>query len=119
MRGFLAAFDQATGKEVWRFYVLDRTDGTFLSGTKLVKNITWASGLTPQGRPIKVPNMGPSLEGQRVCPSLEGASNIGEAFQFYWLAGKLHSGDVLVRQQAVRRRGRRLGDHGVRTPGLR
>lgn len=57
------------------FYVLDRTDGTFLSGTKMVKNITWASGLTPQGRPIRVPNMEPSLEGQRVCPSLEGASN--------------------------------------------
>jgi len=57
------------------FYVLDRTDGTFLFGTKYVKNVTWASGLTPEGKPIKVPNMEPSLEGKRVCPSLDGASN--------------------------------------------
>jgi len=40
-----------------------------------VKNLTWATGLTPEGRPIKVPNMEPSLEGKRVCPSLDGASN--------------------------------------------
>ena len=57
------------------FYVLDRIDGTFLFGTKYAKNVTWASGLTPEGRPIRVPNMEPTLEGQRVCPSLEGSSN--------------------------------------------
>jgi alcohol dehydrogenase (cytochrome c) len=56
-------------------YVLDRTDGTFLSGTKYAKNVTWATGLTPQGRPLRVPNMEPTLDGRRVCPSLEGASN--------------------------------------------
>ena len=57
------------------FYVLDRTDGKFLFGTKYVKSVTWATGLTPEGRPIRVPNMEPSLDGKRVCPSLEGASN--------------------------------------------
>ena len=57
------------------FYVLDRTTGEFLLGTQYVKNITWASGLTPDGRPIVVPNMEPTPEGRRVCPSLEGASN--------------------------------------------
>lgn len=57
------------------FYILDRTDGKFLFGTKYVKNVTWASGLTPEGRPIRVPDMEPSLEGRRVCPSLEGSSN--------------------------------------------
>jgi alcohol dehydrogenase (cytochrome c) len=57
------------------FYVLDRTDGRFLFGTQYVKNVTWASGLTPEGRPIRVPDMEPSLEGKRVCPSLDGASN--------------------------------------------
>jgi len=56
-------------------YVLDRTDGTFLLGKQYAKTVTWASGLTPQGRPIVVPNMEPSLEGKRVCPSLEGSSN--------------------------------------------
>jgi len=57
------------------FYVLDRTDGTFLLGTQYAKNVTWATGLTPEGRPKTVPNMEPTLEGQRVCPSLEGSSN--------------------------------------------
>ena len=57
------------------FYVLDRTNGKFLLGTQYVKNVTWASGLTPEGRPIVVPNMEPTLEGKRVCPSLDGASN--------------------------------------------
>jgi alcohol dehydrogenase (cytochrome c) len=57
------------------FYVLDRTDGTFLMGKQYAANVTWARGLTHDGRPIVVPNMEPSLEGKRVCPSLEGASN--------------------------------------------
>jgi alcohol dehydrogenase (cytochrome c) len=57
------------------FYVLDRTNGRFLSGTQYVKNVTWATGLDANGRPIKVPNMEPSVEGKRVCPSLDGASN--------------------------------------------
>jgi alcohol dehydrogenase (cytochrome c) len=57
------------------FYVLDRVTGEYLSGTPFVKNITWASGLTKEGRPIVVPNMEPTPEGRRVCPSLEGASN--------------------------------------------
>ncbi len=56
-------------------YVLDRTDGTFLMGKQYAKTVTWASGLTPQGRPMTVPNMEPTLEGKRVCPSLEGSSN--------------------------------------------
>jgi alcohol dehydrogenase (cytochrome c) len=57
------------------FYVLDRTNGTFLSGWQFVKNVTWASGLDASGRPKRVPNMEPTLEGKRVCPSLDGASN--------------------------------------------
>jgi alcohol dehydrogenase (cytochrome c) len=57
------------------FYVIDRTDGKFLFGTNYVKKVTWATGLTPEGRPMRVPNMEPTLEGQRICPSLEGSSN--------------------------------------------
>ena len=57
------------------FYVLDRTTGEYLLGTQYVKNVTWASGLTPEGHPIVVPGMEPTREGRRVCPSLEGASN--------------------------------------------
>jgi len=57
------------------FYVLDRTNGKFLLGKQYVKNLTWSSGLTPEGRPIVVPNMEPTREGKVVCPSLDGASN--------------------------------------------
>ena len=57
------------------FYVLDRTTGAFLLGKPYVKSVTWASGLTPEGRPIRVPDMEPSLDGKRVCPSLDGATN--------------------------------------------
>jgi alcohol dehydrogenase (cytochrome c) len=57
------------------FYVLDRITGEYLSGTQYVKAITWASGLMPGGRPIVAPDMEPTREGRRVCPSLEGASN--------------------------------------------
>ena len=57
------------------FYVLDRVTGEYLQGTPYVKQITWASGLDAKGRPIVIPNMEPTREGKRVCPSLEGASN--------------------------------------------
>ena len=57
------------------FYVLDRTNGKFLFGTQYVKNVTWATGLDANGRPVRVPNMEPTLDGKRVCPSLDGASN--------------------------------------------
>lgn len=57
------------------FYVLDRTNGKFLRGKPFVKKLTWASGLTPEGRPIKLPNQEPNDEGARVCPAVEGATN--------------------------------------------
>jgi alcohol dehydrogenase (cytochrome c) len=57
------------------FYVLDRTNGKFLFGTQYVKTVTWATGLDANGRPTRVPNMEPTLDGKRVCPSLDGASN--------------------------------------------
>jgi alcohol dehydrogenase (cytochrome c) len=57
------------------FYVLDRTDGRFLFGTRFAKQVTWATGLAADGRPLRAPDMEPSAEGRRVCPSLDGASN--------------------------------------------
>jgi alcohol dehydrogenase (cytochrome c) len=57
------------------FYVLDRTTGEFLSGWQFAKDVTWASGLDANGRPIRVSGMEPSVEGKRVCPSLTGATN--------------------------------------------
>jgi alcohol dehydrogenase (cytochrome c) len=57
------------------FYVLDRTDGKFLFGAPYAKQVTWATGLDANGRPQRVANMEPSVEGRRVCPSLDGATN--------------------------------------------
>jgi alcohol dehydrogenase (cytochrome c) len=50
------------------FYVLDRTNGDFLLGTPFVKKSTWASGYTPDGKPILLPNSEPTIEGTLVCP---------------------------------------------------
>ncbi len=57
------------------FYVLDRTDGKFLLGKPFVKNLTWASALGSDGRPVLVPGQVPTPEGTRICPSAHGAAN--------------------------------------------
>lgn len=57
------------------FYVLDRTNGKVLLVKQFVKKLTWATGMTPEGRPIKAPNQEPSEKGTYVCPSQDGASN--------------------------------------------
>jgi len=57
------------------FYVLDRTNGKFLIGKPFTKSLTWATGLTPEGRPIVAPGAEPTVEGTRVCPHVDGASN--------------------------------------------
>jgi alcohol dehydrogenase (cytochrome c) len=55
-------------------YVLDRTNGKFLSATPFVQKINWAKGIDPQGRPIRT-NVQPSATGTLVCPGFEGATN--------------------------------------------
>ena len=57
------------------FYVLDRRDGTLLLTRPFVRNLTWASGIGADGRPIKLPNQEPSRAGTKVCPSQDGATN--------------------------------------------
>ncbi len=57
------------------FYVFDRTNGEYLLGQQYVNKITWATGLDPKGRPLRAPNMEPTLEGRLVYPALVGASN--------------------------------------------
>jgi alcohol dehydrogenase (cytochrome c) len=57
------------------FYVLDRTNGKFLLGRQYTRKLTWATGLTPEGRPIVAPGQEPTHEGTRVCPWLNGATN--------------------------------------------
>jgi alcohol dehydrogenase (cytochrome c) len=57
------------------FYVFDRENGTLLLAKPFVKNLTWASGIGADGRPIKLPNQAPSEAGTKVCPSQDGATN--------------------------------------------
>ena len=56
------------------YYLLDRVTGKFLTGTPFIKQ-NWASGLTPEGRPIRIPGIEPSLKGTVICPSAIGAAN--------------------------------------------
>jgi alcohol dehydrogenase (cytochrome c) len=58
------------------FYVFDRTDGKLLLGKPFVKKFTWATGIGPDGRPIRNPILEmTSAQGATVCPSQNGASN--------------------------------------------
>jgi PQQ-dependent dehydrogenase (methanol/ethanol family) len=57
------------------FYVLDRLTGELLLAEPFVGNLTWASGIGRDGRPVLRPNQAPTAEGTRVCPSEAGAAN--------------------------------------------
>ncbi|HKE29294.1 MAG TPA: PQQ-binding-like beta-propeller repeat protein [Bryobacteraceae bacterium] len=56
-------------------YVLDRLTGQVLLAEPFVKRMTWASGIGPDGRPKLLPGNEPTVEGQLVCPAVEGAAN--------------------------------------------
>jgi alcohol dehydrogenase (cytochrome c) len=55
-------------------YVLDRTDGKFLSAVPFVKKLNWAKGIDKAGRPIRS-GVEPSADGTLVCPDMTGATN--------------------------------------------
>jgi alcohol dehydrogenase (cytochrome c) len=57
------------------FYVIDRTEGTLLLATPFVKKLNWASGIGPDGKPIRkeLPLVKPGIT--KVCPSQDGATN--------------------------------------------
>jgi alcohol dehydrogenase (cytochrome c) len=57
------------------FYVFDRRDGKLLLWKPFVRNLTWASGIGADGRPVRLPNQDPSPAGTKVCPSQDGATN--------------------------------------------
>lgn len=55
-------------------YVLDRTNGKFLSATPFVEKLNWAKGIDSKGRPIRA-DVRPTPAGSRVCPGYAGATN--------------------------------------------
>jgi alcohol dehydrogenase (cytochrome c) len=69
------------------YYVLDRTTGEFLNG-KPYANQTWAKGLDDRGRPVRLPNTTPTLDGTPVWPGVAGANN--------WYSPSYHPGTGLL-----------------------
>jgi len=57
-------------------YILDRQTGEFLSATRFVEKLNWASGIDANGRPIlDAKSAKPTPEGSVVCPGFAGATN--------------------------------------------
>ncbi len=55
-------------------YVLDRTNGKFLSAIPFANKLTWAKGIDTQGRPM-LTEFKPSPKGTEICPGFGGATN--------------------------------------------
>ena len=55
-------------------YVLDRTNGKFLSATPFVEKLNWATGIDASGRPILSGRI-PTAQGTYICPGINGATN--------------------------------------------
>ena len=77
------------------FYVLDRETGKLLLAEPFVRNLNWASGVGPDGRPRRIAGMEPSVRGTRVCPSVEGATN--------WMSPAFNPDTGLLYVQALER----------------
>src|ERR1051326_8745019 len=55
-------------------YVLDRTNGQFLSGKSFAKT-NWVTGFDEKGRPMRAPGVVPTKAGTLVYPGNQGATN--------------------------------------------
>lgn len=80
-------------------YVLDRTNGKFLSARRFSEKLNWATGIDARGRPIRT-SLKPTRNGTRICPGMVGATNWHspafnpETSLFYFVA--LESCDVYM-----------------------
>jgi alcohol dehydrogenase (cytochrome c) len=98
-------------------YVLDRTDGKFLSAVPFSKTLNWAKGIDKQGRPVRT-GLIPSAEGTRICPGFAGATNWfapsynPETQLFYFLASE--NCDVFVKKAEKFAEGRTYYSTGVK-----
>jgi alcohol dehydrogenase (cytochrome c) len=55
-------------------YVLDRTNGKFISAGPFVQKLNWATGIDATGRP-QLSGRVPTTEGTYICPGINGATN--------------------------------------------
>jgi len=102
-------------------YVLDRTDGKFLSATRFAEKLNWATGIDEKGRPVRT-EVQPTEKGSRVCPGMVGATNwFSPSFNpdtsmLYFLA--LESCDVYLKKAEKFQPGKTYYSTGVRrSPG--
>jgi alcohol dehydrogenase (cytochrome c) len=56
------------------YYALDRETGKFITGMAYAKE-TWTKGLDANGRPIELPNIDPTPQGNLIYPSITGSVN--------------------------------------------
>lgn len=101
------------------FYVLDRTNGKFLSATPFVDRINWAKSIDRTGRPV-LSDLIPTKEGTRICPGMIGATNwyspsyISEKRQFYVMA--LDGCSILFAKPEPFKRGQTYYNTGAKLP---
>jgi alcohol dehydrogenase (cytochrome c) len=55
-------------------YILDRTNGKFLSATRFADKMNWAKEIDLQGRPVRT-GVEATAAGTRICPGFAGATN--------------------------------------------
>ncbi|HLY59227.1 MAG TPA: PQQ-dependent dehydrogenase, methanol/ethanol family [Terriglobia bacterium] len=55
-------------------YVLDRSNGKFLSATPFVEKLNWTKGIDSAGRPLSS-GLAPTPAGTTICPGMTGATN--------------------------------------------
>ena len=102
------------------FYVFDRTDGTLLLAKQFIKNLTWASGIGADGKPIKTAESGADRGGHARVPfagwrdelvfSLLQSGNrvvlrpgIREVLDLHQAAGRVGAGKGIRRRKSARR----------------
>jgi alcohol dehydrogenase (cytochrome c) len=56
------------------FYILDRSNGSFLRATRFVEKLNWATDIDQTGRPI-LSGLIPTEQGTYICPGINGATN--------------------------------------------
>jgi alcohol dehydrogenase (cytochrome c) len=98
-------------------YVLDRTDGKFLSARRFSEKLNWATGIDEKGRPIRT-EVQPTEKGTRVCPGMVGATNWyspsfnPDTSMLYFVA--LESCDIYMKKPEEFQKGKTYYSTGVR-----
>jgi len=99
------------------FYVLDRTNGEFLSGHPFVK-VNWASGLDDSGRPVQTPQP----EGKATYPGPMGGTNwyspsYSPRTGLFYVSAFEDYGGIFHREETEYKEGQRFSGPGT-TPAM-